>query len=153
MRRNVLTKIESVLHALQVRFPLRRRLRLVRGLLRKSCALRPLPLLLREGSRDAPCAASREASSPPARPRSGARERASASSAPLGAGKGEVARPQRTPPARAASSVASPRSSQLALRRGELGESSVVRSRSRPPVFPDLRIEEQGRIVEPLSVG
>ena len=81
----------------------------------------------REGSRDAPCAASREASSPPARPRSskrggnvsgrssGARERASASSAPSGAGMGEVARPQRTPPARAASSVASPRSSQHAL--------------------------------------
>ena len=77
----------------------------------------------REGSRDAPCAASREASSPPARPRSserggsvsghssGARERASSSSAPSGAGKGEVARPQRTLPARAASSVASPCSS------------------------------------------
>ena len=62
---------------------------------------------------------------------SGARECASASSAPLGAGKGEVARPQRTPPARTASSVASPRSSQHALRRGESGESSVVRSRSR----------------------
>ena len=79
-----------------------------------------------EGSRDAPCAASREASSPPARPRSsdrgesvsgrssGARECASASSAP-GAGKGEVARLQRTPPARTASLVASPRSSQHAL--------------------------------------
>ena len=85
----------------------------------------------REESRVAPCAASREASSPPARPRSserggsvsgrssGACERAFASSAPSGAGKGEVARPQRTPPARAASLVASPRSSQHALRRGE----------------------------------
>ena len=80
-----------------------------------------------EESRDAPCVASHEASSPPARPRSserggsvsgcssGACERASASSAPSGAGKGEVARSQRTPPARAASSVASPRSSQHAL--------------------------------------
>ena len=63
-----------------------------------------------EESRDAPCVVSREASSPPARPRSserggsvsgrsfGARERASASSAPSGAGKGEVVRSQRTPP-------------------------------------------------------
>ena len=56
---------------------------------------------------------------------------ASASSAPSGAGKGEVARSQRIPPVRAASSVASPRSSQHALRRGESGESSEVRSRSR----------------------
>ena len=115
-----------------------------------------------EGSRDAPCAASREASSPPARPRSserggsvcgrssGARERTSASSAPSGAGKGEVACSQRTSPARATYSVASPRSSQHALRRGESGESSRVRSRfSILPRFPDLRIEEQGRIVEP----
>ena len=46
MRRNALTKIGSILHALQARFPLRRRLRLVRGLLRKSCDLRLLPLLL-----------------------------------------------------------------------------------------------------------
>ena len=38
------------------------------------------------------------------------------SSAPSGAGEGEVARSQRTPPARAASSVASPRSSQLSAR-------------------------------------
>ena len=45
LRRNALTKRESVLHALQARFPLRRRL-LVRGLLRKSCALRPVPLVL-----------------------------------------------------------------------------------------------------------
>ena len=151
LRKNARIKTESALHALQARFPLRWRLLHVRGLLRKSCALRPLPLLpshqegrLRgRGSRDAPCAASRETSSPPARPRSserggsvsghssGARELASASSAPSGAGKGEIARPQRTPPARAASSVASPRSSQHALRRGESGESLEVRSRSR----------------------
>ena len=58
---------------------------------------------------------------------SGARERASVSSAPSGAGEGEVARLQRTPP----SLVASLCSSQHALRRGELGESSEVRSRSR----------------------
>ena len=125
----------------------------MRGLLRKSCST-GLPLLLllpslkegrlrRGGSRGAPDAASHEASSPPARPRSserggsvsgrssGARERASASSAPSGAGEGEVARSQRTPPARAATSVASPLSSQHALQRGESGESSEVRSRSR----------------------
>ena len=75
------------------------------------------------GSQGAPGVVSREASSPPARPRSSerggsvsghtsvARERASVSSAPSGAGEGEVARSRRTPPARAASSVASPRSS------------------------------------------
>ena len=62
---------------------------------------------------------------------SGARERASVSSAPSGAGEGEVARSQRTPPAHAASSVASPRSSQHTLRRGESGDSSVVLSHSR----------------------
>ena len=133
LRRNALIKIESVLHALQARFPLRRRLRLVRGLLRKACALRPLPLLLpslQEGRLrgrglgmhlvlrplrlpllplDLGPVRGVEVSlvAPPVR--------ASASSAPSGAGKGEVARPQRTPPARAASSVASPRSSQHAL--------------------------------------
>ena len=72
-----------------------------------------------------------------------ARERASVSAAPSGAGEGKVARSQRTPcplpPARAASSVASPRSSQYAPFLD-------------PPVFPDLRIEEQGRIVE-LALG
>ena len=84
-----------------------------------------------------------EASSPPARPRSSERggsvfgcssaacELASISSAPSGAVEGEVACSQRMPPACPASSVASPRSSQHALRRGESGESSVVRSRSR----------------------
>ena len=44
--KSVLTKRESVHHALQALFPLRWRLFLVQGLLRKSCALRPLPLLL-----------------------------------------------------------------------------------------------------------
>ena len=136
-------------HAFQALFPLRRRLLPVRGLLRKSGTHRhPLLLLpslqegrLRRGGggggcRDEPGAASREASSPPARFRSserggsvsgrssGARERASASSAPLGAGEEGVARSQRTPPAHSASSVASPRSSQHALRRDESGESS-----------------------------
>ena len=53
-----------------------------------------------------------------------AREHASVSSALSGAGEGEVARSQRTPPARSASSVASPRSSQHARRRDESGEVS-----------------------------
>ena len=61
---------------------------------------------------------------------SGARERASISSAPSGAGEGEVPHSQWTPPDRSASSVASPCSSQQALRHGESGESSEVRSRS-----------------------
>ena len=109
------------------------------------------------GSRDAPDAASHEASSPPARPRSserggsvsgrlsGARERASASSAPLGAGEEEVSLSQRTPPACSTSSAASPRSSQHALRRGESGESSEVRSRSRSSRVS--RSSDRGRIV------
>ena len=128
LRKNDLTQKGSA-HALQALFPLRRRLLPVRGHLRKSSTPRhPLRLpSLQEGrlrvgggSRDAPGAASREASSPPARLRyserggcvsgrsSGARLRSSASSAPSGAGEGEVARSQRTPPARSASSVASP---------------------------------------------
>ena len=122
--------------ALQVLFPLRRGLRPARELLRKfrSPGLPPLLLLpalqvgrirVRGGrSRGAPGVASCEASSPPARPRSSeragsvsgrssvARERASVSSAPSGAAEGEVARSQRTPSARAASSVDSPCSSQ-----------------------------------------
>ena len=57
-----------------------------------------------------------------------ASERASVSSAPSGAGEGEVARSQRTPPARVASSVASPRSSQHARRREESREVSEDRS-------------------------
>ena len=60
-----------------------------------------------------------------------ARERASVSSVHSGAGEGEVARSQQAPPARAASSVASPRSSPLARRCGELREVSEDRSRVR----------------------
>ena len=110
-------------------------------------------------SQDAPGAASREASSPPARLRSserggsvsgcssGVRERISASSAPSGPGAEGVARSQRTPPARSASSVASPRSSQRALRRGESGESSEVHSHSRSSHVS--RSSDRGRIVGP----
>ena len=51
-------------------------------------------------------------------------------------------------PVCAASLVASPRSSQHALRRCEsLLWSAPVRD---PPVFPNLRVEEQGRITEPI---
>ena len=97
----------------------------------------------RGGFRGARGVASLEAFSPPARPRSSerggsvsgrssaAREHSSVSSAPSGAVEGEVVRSQWTPPACAASSIASPRSSQHALRHGELGEFSVGRSRSR----------------------
>ena len=60
-----------------------------------------------------------------------ARERASVSSAPSGAGEGEVARSQRTRPARAASSVSSRRSSQHARRRDESREVSEDRSIAR----------------------
>ena len=60
-----------------------------------------------------------------------ARKRASVSSALSGAGEGEVARSRRTPPARAASSVASPRSSQHARRRDESREVSEDRSLAR----------------------
>ena len=59
------------------------------------------------------------------------RELASVSSAPSDVKEGGAARPQRTPLARAASSVASPLSSLHALRGGESGQSSEVRSRSR----------------------
>ena len=160
LRRKALKKKGNV-HALQALFLLRRRLLLVRGLLQKSCTLRLLLLipslqegrLRRGGPRDAPCAASCEASSPPARPRSserggsvsghssGAHKRAPPSSAPSGAGEGGAAR--------AASSVASPSSSLHALRRGESGVSSRSAPVRDPLVFPNLRIEEQGRIVEP----
>ena len=109
----------------------------------------------REGSRVAPCAASREASSPPARPRSserggsvsgrssGARERASTSSAPSGAGKGEVACPQR----------ASPHSSQHALQRGELGVFSGPLPFSILPCFPIFGSRNREGSQSPLSVG
>ena len=94
-------------------------------------------------SQGAPGVVSRGASSPPARPRSSerggsvsgsssvAREHASVSSAPSGAGEGEVAYSERTPPARSASSVASPCSSQHARRRDESREVSEDRSFSR----------------------
>ena len=132
-------------HALQALFPLRP----ARELLRKFCSLELAPPLLPAlqegrirwgGSQGAPGVVSREASSPPARPRSSerggsvsghssvARERASVSAAPSGAGEGEVAWSQRTSPARAASSVASPCSSQHARRRDESREVSVDRS-------------------------
>ena len=98
------------------------------------------------GSQGAPGVVSREASSTPARPRSSetgggggvvsghssvAHERAAVSSAPSGAGEGEVARSQQTPPARTASSVTSPRSSQHARRHDESGEVSEDRSIAR----------------------
>ena len=148
LRKNAHTRNVSA-HALQALLLLRRRLLPVRGLLWKSRSP-GLPLLLlpslQEGrgeSRGAPRVAPREASSTPARPRSSerggsvsgclsaGRERASVSSAPLRATEGEVACSQRTPPACAASLVASPRSLQHALRRNESGESSEVRSHSR----------------------
>ena len=97
------------------------------------------------GSQGAPGVVPREASSTPARPSrargwgggcvsghlSVARERVSVSSAPSGAGEGKVARSQRTPTARSASSVASPHSSQHAPRRDELREVSEDRSIAR----------------------
>ena len=137
-------------HALQALFPLRWGLHPARELLRKFRSPGLPPLLLPAlqggrmrggGSRGAPGVASREASSPPARPRSS--ERGGSVS-----GRSSVACPlslqllrelQRggllvrsgTPLARAASSVASPRSSQHAPRRDERREASVDRSRSR----------------------
>ena len=112
------------------------------------------------GSRGAPGVASHEASSPPARPRSSERggsfsgrssvasEHASVSSAPSGAAEREVARLQRTPPARAASSVAFPRSSQHTPQRDERRETSVNRSRSRSSRVS--RSSDRGRSVEPI---
>ena len=98
----------------------------------------------RGGSQGAPGVVSQEVSSPPAGSRpseraggdvsgqsSVARELAPSSSAPSGAGKvgGVVARAQRTPHARSASSVTSPCSSPHVQRRGELREASEARSR------------------------
>ena len=115
------------------------------------------------GSRGAPGAASREASSPPARPRSSERggsvsgrssavsEHAPASSTPSGAegGGGWLLVRSRRP-----LSVLPPRRPLPAhhctlcgvVSRESLPRSAPVRD---PLVFPDLRIEEQGRIVEP----
>ena len=146
-------------HALQALYPLLRGLRPARELLRKFRSLGLPPLLFPAlqggrirgggGPQGAPGVVSRKASSPPARPRSSeggggggvsghssvARERASVSSAPSGAGEGEgegeVARSRRTRPARAASSVASPRSSQHARRRDESREVLEDRSLAR----------------------
>ena len=144
-------------HALQALFPMLRGLHPAQELLWKFRSLGFPPLLFPAlqggrirggGSQGAPGVVSREASSPPARPRSSergggggggsvsghssvVRERASVSSAPSGAGEGEVARSRRTPPACAASSVASPRSSQHAWRRDESREVSEDRSLAR----------------------
>ena len=88
-------------------------------------------------SQGAPGVVSREASSPPARPRSSERRGVSLDVRPWRAlslqplGEREVARSRWTPPARAASSVASPRSSQHALRRDESREVSEDRSLAR----------------------
>ena len=132
-------------HALQALFPLPRGPCPTQELLRKFHSLGLPPLLFPAlqvgrirggGSQGAPGVVSRKASSTPARPRSSEKGcgggvsldirllRASVSSAPSGAGEGEVARSQQTPPARAASSVASPHSSQHARRHDELREVS-----------------------------
>ena len=128
-------------HALQALFPLRRRLLPARILLREFRSLGlPPPLFptlqvgrMRGGGgclrvHLVLCLGRLPPPPPPARPRSSerggsvsgrssvARERASASSAPSGAGEMGVARSQRTPLGRAASSVASPRSSPHARR-------------------------------------
>ena len=138
-------------HALQALFPLRRRLLPARILLRefRSLGLPPplFPTLQVGRMRGGGCLRVHlvlclgRLPPHPARPRSSerggsvcgrssvARERASASSAPSGAGEMGVARSQRTPLGRAASSVASPRSSPHARRRGELREASEDRSR------------------------
>ena len=143
-------------HALQALFPLSRGPCPVRELLRKFRSLGLLPLLfptlqvgrIRVGGlrvhlvlcpgRHPPlpldlgrARGERGGGAGVSRHSSVACERASVSSAPSGARKGEVARSQRTPPARAASSVASPHSSQHARRRGELGEVSEGRSIAR----------------------
>ena len=104
-------------------------------------------------SQGAPGAASREASSPPARPRSserggsvsgrlsGVRKCASVSSAPSGAGEGEVARSLPRLPLSAHHSMLCEVVSRESLR---LSAPILI-----PPMFPDLRIEEQGRNTEP----
>ena len=113
------------------------------------------------GSRDAPCAASREASSLPARPRSserggsvsgrssGASERAPVSSAPLGAGEGELLVRSGRPLLALLPWWPLPAHHCMlcdVVSRESLPRSAPVRD---PLVFPDLRIEEQGRIVKP----
>ena len=151
MRRNGLTKIVRS-HALQALFPLRQGLRPAQELLRKFRSLGLPPLLFPAlqvgrigGGGVSGCSwccvtwgflpsrstsVYREGRSVSGRS-SVAPERASVSSAPSGAGEGEVACLQRTPPARSASSVASSRSSQHARRCDESGEVSEGRSFSR----------------------
>ena len=155
-------------------FPLLQRLLLVRGLLRKS-RTRRLPLLLPPflqkgrirggggGSRDAPCAASHGASSPPARRVSSERggsasgrssvasERASVSSAPSRAEDPGVARSRRSPVARSAPSF--PRAFPVhhctlceVMSRESLRRPAPVLD---PPALPGLLAEKDGRIVEP----
>ena len=155
-------------------FPLRRRLHLVRGTsseVAHPAAPSSSSSLPSEGwdkrgrgggSLDAPCAAPRGASSPPARRvssersgsasghSSGVSEHTSVSSAPSRAEDPGAARSQRTPVARSApSSVASPHSSLHTLRGDESRESSESRSVRDPPLLPDLRLEKHGRTVEP----
>ena len=116
----------------------------------------------RDESREATGAASREASSPPARLRSserggsvsgrssGARERAPVSSAPLGVGEGGVllVRSGRPLPALLPQWPLPAHHCTLCdvVSRESLQGSAPVHD---PLVFPDLWIEEQGRIVEP----
>ena len=81
-----------------------------------------------------------------------ARERASVSSAPSGAAEGEVARSQRTPLAPLLPWLLLP-AHRRTIRDVISGE--MLRWTApvlNPPVFPDLRIEEQRRIVEPVLV-
>ena len=145
-RKSAPIKVERNL-ALQALFPLRRGLQPARELLRKFRSLGLPPLLLpalQEGRIRGVhlvlcpvrlpllpldlCLARGGGVPLDVRP---LRASAPLSAAPSGAGEGEVARSQRTTPTRAASSVASPRSSQHALRRDESREVSMDRSFSR----------------------
>ena len=158
---------EGSTHALQPLFPLRRRLLPVCRLLRKSSTLRHPPLLLpslQEGrlrgvSRDAPGAASHEASSPPARLRSSggmslvARPvQASSLLPPLllrELGRGDLlVRSERPLPALLPRLPLPTHHSTLCdvVSRESLRRCAPVLD---PRVFPELRIEEQGRIVGP----
>ena len=131
-------------------FPLLQRLLLVRGLLRKSCALRPLPLPSLQEGRLRGGGLGMHLVLRPVRlpllpldlgPARGVEVflvarpvRANALLPPRllqELGRGRLLVRSGRPPARAASSVASPCSSQHALQRGESGESLEVRSRSR----------------------
>ena len=175
LRKNTLTLNKSA-HALQALFPLCRRLLPVRELLRKSCSP-GLPLLLLPslqegrirvvgggGSRGEPGVAPREASSPPARPRSsksgGSVEvslvarlvRASAALSPqllqeLERGR-LLVRSGRPLPAPLPRLPLPTHHSTLCdvVSWESLRWSAPVLD---PAVFPDLQIEEQGRIAEP----